>query len=780
MTSEYWPRCPLGIIAHHFRGTSDIAAQTSDEDTTDDKVKRDRGLSNLRLFRRLIQHESSAEQFRKILSPEQAASWNLLDEWLRGLYLPGALSNIAAEAIESDDFAPSKWFSRRSEFSTGNRQLHESYYQHWLLNLYQVEFIPMSVFWHTDAQEEALRSLHNDRLHAQSYAMCHQVAHRWYGSQLSTQTLSGTTNPPVMMNETLPWLSNAPDKDEMPYYLWDTSAKRTVVVHELFETPRYSCVSHTWGRWRLPNLVVLQGVPWKVPGNKLFKVKTLPKILKDCADYLKTRYIWFDLVCIPQEDTQPELAKLSKQEISRQSLIFRNAESCAAWLNYVDDWQAEKATLDYWSRLFLVFSTPDQQYPIEESLKGSKEDAGRGLQLLVHPSHDKYLNPSTFLSKIKSRFLPSSAQAQPENWKDQVTLSVWFTSLWTLQEAYLRPDMILMNRQLEPLCDSAGSIFTLAMMTTFGETLDELYRNVQDLSKTLQDFSSTNEPAEEGSRLTDVPTFRYTAEYPQGPTQLRIICEDMKRSDLSRAQILVQSNNRQCTSRRAEAIMSVLDVRVWFLDPTAHHQLVLGMYPLKFVNEARQKIGPDFYLAKKRNVSFTAYHFGHARGSMLPFAPLDPQALRGQDNVTMYPFRASDSCPHPSVPSWSLDISGVFRIKKAAVLAASTGPATPDFPIEVVWNCLSSGVDEHDVGDIKKWVKQQPRQLRTFAINISRNVGLILQSRNPQTRPLELIKVGCYEVFDRVDEDHLSRSEDWLDSQPVDWVPTREVDWIVL
>jgi hypothetical protein len=41
-----------------------------------------------------------------------------------------------------------------------------------------------------------------------------------------------------------------------------------------------------------------------------------------------TRYVWFDLFCIPQEG-----GEIMAREIARQALIFRNAKVAVAWLN---------------------------------------------------------------------------------------------------------------------------------------------------------------------------------------------------------------------------------------------------------------------------------------------------------------------------------------------------------------------------------------------------------------------------------------------------------------
>lgn len=59
---------------------------------------------------------------------------------------------------------------------------------------------------------------------------------------------------------------------------------------------------------------------------------------------------------------------------------------------------------------------------------------------------------------------------------------------------------------------------------------------------------------------------------------------------------------RQCSESRAEAIMSVIGATQWYEDHIAEHgtappeaDLVLGLYPVAFLNEAASKLGPTFF-----------------------------------------------------------------------------------------------------------------------------------------------------------------------------------------
>lgn len=92
--------------------------------------------------------------------------------------------------------------------------------------------------------------------------------------------------------EPYPWLPRK-NTDDRPYYLWDLRDRRTVVVDELASVPKYTTVSHTWGRWRIEGPgAIIPGVPWRVPQTKKFSVEKLPHILAHNASlFAPARFI---------------------------------------------------------------------------------------------------------------------------------------------------------------------------------------------------------------------------------------------------------------------------------------------------------------------------------------------------------------------------------------------------------------------------------------------------------------------------------------------------------
>lgn len=79
-----------------------------------------------------------------------------------------------------------------------------------------------------------------------------------------------------------PWLPSH-SKSGKPAFLWDIKEKKTVRFHGDEERPVYTIISHTWGRWRIPQTqpnsnMSIRGVPWLVPRNTRFDIETLPDI----------------------------------------------------------------------------------------------------------------------------------------------------------------------------------------------------------------------------------------------------------------------------------------------------------------------------------------------------------------------------------------------------------------------------------------------------------------------------------------------------------------------
>lgn len=255
----------------------------------------------------------------------------------------------------------------------------------------------------------------------------------------------------------------------------------------------------------------------------------------------------------------------------------------------------------------------------------------------------------------------------------------------------------------------------------------------------------------------------------------------------SQVSILIQGNNRYCSERRAEAIMAAVGILDWYkLDPSddREDQLVLGMYPLDFVIEAATKMGPQFAMAIK-NIASPArslkYYFRPCRGSMLPFAAMNPARKRGGRDVRHGLVTTDlDKEWNPSFNSWEFLHNGSVLMTKAAILGKkSSGKIEMHAAVKVHLTWLPSGLDSLEVETdvlLQNWLSQQSKYFCTYAIMISRTLGLILQGfravgRNGYRR---LVKVGCFEVV------QVKVTRHTPDATDCDWclVPRLEPTWM--
>ena len=211
--------------------------------------------------------------------------------------------------------------------------------------------------------------LHSKRHEAAIQASCYRLASSWLDKMLnvSTRDIGGSSSPRIASApshharltppfhhvarrststsfdlaafrghiganiEPCPWLKNI---HGLPYYLWSIELGQTIETSGLDECPSYIAISHTWGRWlKLSQPVKVDGVSeWLIPENSIFDVKSLPTILRNLP--VKTKYVWFDLLCIPQDRSA-----IALREISRQAVIFRGAQYAIAWLNMISNWR---------------------------------------------------------------------------------------------------------------------------------------------------------------------------------------------------------------------------------------------------------------------------------------------------------------------------------------------------------------------------------------------------------------------------------------------------------
>ena len=175
--------------------------------------------------------------------------------------------------------------------------------------------------------------------------------------------------------------------------------------------PRYAAITYTWGRWKLDgnernevSAIPVRGVPWDIPRvNPLrFTVQELEAVVTQartappsmattagvpqCVDF-----VWLDVACIDQRENNARAAS----EMGRQANIFRGASFVYAWLSAISIQQL------------------NQIFGARQAFESGRDpDAAFGA-----------------LSTLTS--------------------DPWFSSLWTLQEAFLRTDAVFFSRDAQ-------------------------------------------------------------------------------------------------------------------------------------------------------------------------------------------------------------------------------------------------------------------------------------------------------------------------------------------
>ncbi|KAI3391112.1 hypothetical protein diail_7934, partial [Diaporthe ilicicola] len=200
--------------------------------------------------------------------------------------------------------------------------------------------------------------------------------------------------------------------------------------------PRYNAISYTWGRWRLDsnragerelqegeprgnvNGIDIRGVDWDVPpiSPEHFTVHQFRAALSQAtmraygmSNTKSVEFLWLDVACIDQRRNNEDGAL----EVGRQAAIFRGADGVFVWLNtstYEDLSLLAVNVAEAWSGLVTPSTSDAITSPETVSVERTKllQDLGAHLKQLFHYP--------------------------------------WFTSLWTLQEAFLCQNALFISR----------------------------------------------------------------------------------------------------------------------------------------------------------------------------------------------------------------------------------------------------------------------------------------------------------------------------------------------
>ncbi|KAL4906229.1 hypothetical protein BDW74DRAFT_151543 [Aspergillus multicolor] len=376
----------------------------------------------------------------------------------------------------------------------------------------------------------------------------------------------------------------------------------------------------------------VQGVPWRVPKITRYDVTQPPQMLIDVG--FSERYVWIDLLCIPQEMSDDEQAKICMSELPRQLEIFRNASTAVIWLNDITNWDNTEKIISWFGLKILA------EFP-KGLIKYQLRD-GFDIENAVNAAAALASNPCDLV-------IVTGIEGEDEN-NVRKRPAAWFTSLWTLQETMIRPDMILLDKDWRPLL--AGGKLTIIL-----DNLRWLIWGTPSLGNN-----------------------------PEGAEMLLKLFGDQGLAAISsnnRLEPLIWGRHRVSTSLKAPAIMSAIGAPNWFRGRTLQQfqsaeeakDLVLGCYPLDFV-EVRSLSGASFFSCSHRAATVVMDDLSEdgiapgypLQGTMLPFMPV-PEGI----NVSIHePADFDDVVDHPSVQGWRVNLDGSTFLPTVAIVASNS------------------------------------------------------------------------------------------------------------
>lgn len=173
--------------------------------------------------------------------------------------------------------------------------------------------------------------------------------------------------------------------------------------------PSYNAISYTWGRFVDGNerSIQINNVPWRIPSIRVshFSVADFEAAIKVAGAGVS--FVWLDVACIDQEDPHVKI-----DEIGNQAAIFKNASRVFAWAVPWEHGALEGCLLTM--ERFCAAEAPEVE--TSYSMKSERSNA-------IVPTMNSLLDAVR-----------------------ELRFQHWFTSLWTLQEAYLRKDAVLLSR----------------------------------------------------------------------------------------------------------------------------------------------------------------------------------------------------------------------------------------------------------------------------------------------------------------------------------------------
>ncbi|KAK8133117.1 hypothetical protein PG999_001290 [Apiospora kogelbergensis] len=203
-------------------------------------------------------------------------------------------------------------------------------------------------------------------------------------------------------------------------------------IYNGFQQPAYNTFSYTWGRFELirergsndeeRQVLPVSNITWPIPEIRpeIFTVEEFQNAIhKASAD---TEWLWLDVACIDQKD---DLTR--DDEIGRQAAIFNNAVNSFIWLHATPLDTLQHLVDLLFESVSYIDNNSEAKYAATYDVEDEElpSDTGR---------YEKCIEDSGWIAKVSETL--SILESDP-----------WFSSLWTLQEAYLRQAGIILSKE---------------------------------------------------------------------------------------------------------------------------------------------------------------------------------------------------------------------------------------------------------------------------------------------------------------------------------------------
>lgn len=217
-----------------------------------------------------------------------------------------------------------------------------------------------------------------------------------------------------LWSDSLPWPRRLLHVPTMTSYSWQAGN-----IYGAHEEPRYNALSYTWGRWEIGESVEphvrglrVNEIQWLTPRIRPShftngEILDTVKAASVNAGSSSTDFLWLDIACIDQRPSSLENAI----EVGRQAIIFRHARAVFVWLT---SFESKSSFSELNNKAIEAMGLYQNHARLEQVLQS------------LAPKDD-------FLEVMDEQL-------------QRLRKDPWCSSLWTLQEAFLRPDAFLLFR----------------------------------------------------------------------------------------------------------------------------------------------------------------------------------------------------------------------------------------------------------------------------------------------------------------------------------------------